>query len=56
MPFAGKKDRMISSRAFAMTLVAALSAASVVPAGRIAAADAAHVKEVEAWRAKHEAD
>ena len=47
---------MISSRAFATTLVAALSAASLVPAGRIAAADAAHVKEVEAWRAKHEAD
>jgi len=47
---------MISSRAFAMTFVAALSVASVMPAGRIAAADAAHVKEVEAWRAKHEAD
>ena len=39
-----------------MTLIAALSAASVVPAGRVAAADAAHVKKVEAWRAKHEAD
>ncbi len=47
---------MISSRAFAMTFVAALSVASGMPAGRIAAADAAHVKEVEAWRAKHEAD
>ena len=47
---------MISSRAFAMTFVTALSVASGMPAGRIAAADAAHVKEVEAWRAKHEAD
>jgi len=39
-----------------MTFVTALSVASGMPAGRIAAADAAHVKEVEAWRAKHEAD
>ena len=39
-----------------MTFLAALSAARVAPAGRIAAADAAHLKEVEAWRAQHEAD
>jgi uncharacterized protein (DUF1684 family) len=47
---------MISRRAFAMTFVAVLSAASVTPAGRIAAADTAHLKEVEAWRAQHETD
>jgi uncharacterized protein (DUF1684 family) len=56
MPFVGKKDRTISRRAFAMAFVAALSAARVMPESRIAVAGAAYVKEVEAWRAKHEAD
>ena len=40
---------MISRRAVAMTFVAALSAASVTPAGRIAAADVAHLKENDVY-------
>src|ERR1700681_4420406 len=47
---------MISRRAFAMIFSTALGVAGAPIADRIAAADAAHVKEVEAWRAKHEAD
>ena len=56
MPFVTKKDRMISRRALATTFAAAFCVASLTLAGRLGAADAAHVKEVEAWRAKHEAD
>ena len=47
---------MISHPWLAMTLVAVLAASSTPFAGRVAAADTAHAKEVEAWRAKHEAD
>ena len=56
MPFVTKKDRMISRSALATTFAAAFCVASLTLAGRLGAADAAHVKEVEAWRAKHEAD
>jgi uncharacterized protein (DUF1684 family) len=47
---------MISRPSLATILVVALTAVSAPLAGRLAAGDAAHVKEVEAWRARHEAD
>ena len=47
---------MISRPSLATILVVALTAVSAPVAGRLAASDAAHVTEVEAWRAKHEAD
>ena len=46
---------MISRPSLATALVA-LSAVSAPRAAGVAAADAAHAKEVETWRAKHEAD
>ena len=47
---------MVSRPSLATTLFAALSAVSAPLADWVAAADAAYVKEVETWRAKHEAD
>jgi len=47
---------MISRLSIAITLVATLSAVVSLLASRAAADDAAYVKAVEQWRAKHEAD
>jgi uncharacterized protein (DUF1684 family) len=48
--------RMISGLSIAIALVAAFPAVVSLLASRAAAADAAYVKAVEQWRAKHEAD
>lgn len=46
---------MVTARSIILALLAALTAAVVPMAGQTAA-DPAHVKEVETWRARHEAD
>src|ERR1700687_751804 len=56
MPFWEGEDRMISRRSAVLTFLAAVSASAVPVANPAPLADLTHAKEVEQWRAKHEAD
>jgi uncharacterized protein (DUF1684 family) len=57
MPFWESEDHMTSRRSVLLTFLAAAVSATAVPlASPASLADVTHVKEVEQWRAKHEAD
>jgi hypothetical protein len=57
MPFWESEDHMTSRRSVLLTFLAVAVSATAVPlASPPSHADVTHVKEVEQWRAKHEAD